>query len=176
MTWALGWSGTVDIIATSFGCGDPAVNTFTRSVKIEGSPDFLRTSAIGSINQIVCSGNPLTLIRYEITGGATGADVTGEPSGVTVNTASVNQVNTVTLSGILDEAGDTHTVRINGVNYTAVVGDTTKSALVGVDANVSDLAEVLLVLENEIDTALNASGFTAAVTGAPALTITSTWL
>ena len=174
MTWAQGWSGTVDIIATSFGCGDPAVNTFTRSVKIEGSPDFLRTSAIGSINQIVCSGNPLTLIRYEITGGATGADVTGEPTGVTVNTASVNQVNTVTLSGILDEAGDTHTVRINGVNYTAVVGEAFNQVLVGSgDGTVSDLAEVLAVLEYKIDTALNASGFTAAVTAAPALTITS---
>ena len=135
MTWTQGWSGSVNIIATSFGCGDPAVNTFTRSIKIEGSPDFIRTSAIGTINQIVCSGNPLTQIRYEITGGATGADVTGEPTGVTVNTSSVDQLNTVTLSDILAEAGDTHTVRINGVNYTVTVGEVYNAVLVGVGAS-----------------------------------------
>ena len=74
VTWADGWSGTVVITATSFGCGGQSLS---RTVVIPDSPGLTRTSALFTTNQNVCVGSDISSIRYEINGSATGADVTG---------------------------------------------------------------------------------------------------
>ena len=61
----------------------------------------------------ICVGSNINTIRFEILGGATGVDVTGLPNGVNEGVVSVDQINTVTLSSVLDEDNDIHTVTIN---------------------------------------------------------------
>ena len=73
VTWAEGWSGTVIITATSFGCGGESLS---RTVIIPESP-LSRISDITTTNQSVCVGSDIRTIRYEILGSANGANVSG---------------------------------------------------------------------------------------------------
>ena len=74
VSWAEGWSGTVVITATSFGCGG---GSLSRTIVIPSSPTLSRTSGLFTTNQSVCVGSTISPIRYEIVGAATGADITG---------------------------------------------------------------------------------------------------
>ena len=74
VSWTTGWSGTVVITATSFGCGNGSIS---RTVIIPDSPSFSRISGPATTNQSLCIGGNIVPIKYEILGGATGADVTG---------------------------------------------------------------------------------------------------
>jgi gliding motility-associated-like protein len=73
------------------GCG-----TINKTGNITINPDnvITLTSAAATENQAVCSGNAITNITY-ITSGATGATITGLPSGIVGNWSS----NQITISG-----------------------------------------------------------------------------
>ncbi|OGS62246.1 MAG: hypothetical protein A2X07_00455, partial [Flavobacteria bacterium GWF1_32_7] len=58
-------------------------------------------SAAGTTNQVLCQGLPIENIVYTTTGSATGATVTGLPTGLT----SVYNANTFTISGIPTQTG-----------------------------------------------------------------------
>ena len=57
VSWAEGWSGTVVITATSFGCGG---GSLSRTIVIPGSPTLSRTSGLFTTNQSVCGINNIT--------------------------------------------------------------------------------------------------------------------
>lgn len=59
------------------------------------------TSGVGTANQVLCQGLPIENIVYTTTGSATGATVTGLPSGLT----SVYNANTFTISGTPTQTG-----------------------------------------------------------------------
>ena len=145
--------------------------SLTRTVTIPDLPRLSRTSALGTMTQNnVCIGSPINQIRFEILGAATGADVTGLPSGVNEGVVSVDQINEITLTDVLDEDGDVHTVTIDGTNYSVETGEDNSVAIVGADGDVDTLAEVLELLEDKINDA--AIGITADDTGG-ILTLTS---
>ena len=68
----------------------------------------------------ICVGSDINMIRFEILGAATGADVTGLPSGVNEGVVTVDQITDVDLNLILNEVGDEHVITIDGVDYTVV--------------------------------------------------------
>lgn len=74
------------------------------------------TSAVGTNNQIICEGLPITNIVYTTTGSATGATVTGLPTGLT----SVYNANTFTISGTPTQTGTfNYTVTTEGCSVNA---------------------------------------------------------
>ena len=74
VSWTTGWSGTVVITATSYGCGGQSIS---RTIIIPDSSRLTRISDPTTTNQSRCVGVDITPIRYEILGAASGADVTG---------------------------------------------------------------------------------------------------
>jgi|APLak6261673822_1056097.scaffolds.fasta_scaffold00187_4 gliding motility-associated-like protein len=83
------------------------------------------TSAVGTNNQIICEGSPITNIVYTTTGSATGATVTGLPTGLT----SVYNANTFTISGTPTQTGT--------FNYTVTT--------VGCSVNASQIGTITIV-------------------------------
>ncbi|MCL9769113.1 T9SS type B sorting domain-containing protein [Flavobacterium sp. HXWNR69] len=77
-------------ITTVGGCGSVTLNG---SITVSSNATLVLDSANNT--QTVCSGNAITPIQYTFGGGATGATVTGLPTGVTATTSG----NTVTISG-----------------------------------------------------------------------------
>jgi gliding motility-associated-like protein len=74
-------SGTFNYIVTTTG---PCVNvSATGTIKVNPDAVITLTSAAGTNNQNVCVNSAITGITYSITGGGTGAGVTGLPAGVT---------------------------------------------------------------------------------------------
>ena len=74
------------------------------------------TSAAGTNNQIICEGSPITNIVYTTSGSATGATVTGLPTGLT----SVYNANTFTISGTPTQTGTfIYTVTTDGCSVNA---------------------------------------------------------
>ena len=169
VTWADGFSGSVVITATSFGCGGGAL---TRTVTIPDLPRLSRTSALGTMTQNnICVGSDINMIRFEILGAATGADVTGLPSGVNEGVVTVDQITDVDLNLILNEVGDEHVITIDGVDYTVAVGED-NSVLTATPGNVVNTRdEVIELLEDKINTA--ALGITAVDNGGGNMTLTS---
>ncbi len=78
-------------ITLTGGCG---AGTATGTIRVTPNNTISRTSAVGTDNQTVCVNTPITNITYATTG-ATGATITGLPTGVTGNWAA----NVVTISG-----------------------------------------------------------------------------
>ncbi len=72
---------TVTMYNTSvYGCNSPS---YTLSVTVDPNHAISLSSAAGSNNQSVCINFAITPITYTLSGGATGATVTGLPTGVT---------------------------------------------------------------------------------------------
>ena len=169
VTWQDGFSGSVVITATSFGCGG---GSLSRTITIPDLPRLSRTSALGTMTQNnICVGSNINMIRFEILGAATGVDVTGLPSGVNEGVVSVDQINRITLSDVLDEDGDLHTITINGTNYSVETGEDNSLLIAGADGDVDSLAEVIELLVEKINNA--ALGITAVDVGGGVLTLTS---
>lgn len=107
-------------IATNGGCGNTML---TGSVTVSSAATLALTSATGTANQTVCTGNALIPIAYTFGGGATGATVTGLPGGINAITLG----NVVTISGTPTE-DFTYTITTYGVcqatslNGTATLG------------------------------------------------------
>ena len=77
-------------ISTVGGCGTATLNG---NITIEPNATLVLNSA--NNNQTICSGDNIASIEYTFGGGATSADVTGLPAGVTATTTG----NTVTING-----------------------------------------------------------------------------
>ena len=123
--WGTTPTGTyiLQVIETTNGCaGDPV----TLDVTISPTNTISLSSAVGTDNQTVCQGDAITNITYATTG-ATGATVTGLPSGVTGSFSS----NTVTISGTPTASGT--------FNYTVTLtggcGTVTETGTITVDPN-----------------------------------------
>jgi autotransporter-associated beta strand protein len=89
------------------GCGN--INT-TGTILVKTNNTITLTSGAGTNNQSKCVNTSITTITYTTTG-ATGANITGLPTGVSGNWAS----NTVTISGTPTTSGTfTYTVALTG--------------------------------------------------------------
>jgi hypothetical protein len=96
MTWANGFSGSVDIQVTASGCNGPSAQ-IVRTVTIAPT----NTAGMPSSTPTLCINTPLTNITIATTG-ATGIGIpTGLPAGVTAAWAS----NTITISGTPTASG-----------------------------------------------------------------------
>ena len=136
VTWANGWSGTVVITATSFGCGGQSLS---RTVVIPDSPVLTRTSALFTTNQSTCIGSNISSIRYEISGSANGADVTGiNDLNLFEQLTSTNQIDRFNINTAFADAGDQYTLTIDQVPYTVAIGE---DAVPAGGAGVVDLLE-----------------------------------
>ena len=122
-------------ITPTGGCG--AV-TATGTIRVNPNNTISRTSAVGTDNQTVCVNTPITNITYATTG-ATGATITGLPTGVTgswaanvvtiTGTPSVTAGSpynyTITLTGGCGAGTATGTIRVNPnntISRTSAVG------------------------------------------------------
>lgn len=128
------------------------------------------TSAAGTDNQTVCINNAITTITYQVSGGGTGAIVSGLPSGLTSNYAAgiftisgtptaIGTFNyTVTTTGSCLQTSASGTITINGNSSLTLV------SAPGTDAQV--------VCENTAITTINytvgGGGTGATITGLPA--------
>jgi len=168
VTWSTGWSGTVVITATSFGCGGGSIS---RTVIVPDSPSFTRISGPATTNQSLCIGGNITAIKYEILGGATGADVTGiDDLNLFEQLTSENQVDRFVIAGLMADAGDIYTLTIDQVPYTVTIGEDATAA--GGAVVVDLLEEVVQVFVYKINQA--ALGITAVNDGpAGQFTLTS---
>jgi hypothetical protein len=109
MTWANGFSGTVNIQVTANGCNGPSPQV-TRTVTVNPNNTITLTSAVGTNAQTKCINTAITNITYSTTS-ATGATVTGLPAGVTGSWAA----NVVTISGTPTTSGTfNYTVTLTG--------------------------------------------------------------
>src|SRR5579863_3368231 len=98
-------AGTYTVTTT----GPCAAVTASGTITLTPAATLNLTSAAGTNNQTVCSATPITSITYTFGGSATGATVTGLPSGLTSAVAGT----TVTISGSPTTAG-TYTVSTTG--------------------------------------------------------------
>ena len=150
VTWADGWSGTVVITATSFGCGGESLS---RTVIIPESPSLSRISDITTTNQSACVGSDIRPIRYEILGTANTANVTGiDDLNLFVTPTSENQIDRLVVQGPFPDTGDQYILTINQVPYTVTVSVTDATAAGG--AGVADtLEEIVQVFVYQINQA-----------------------
>jgi trimeric autotransporter adhesin len=118
-------SGTFNYTVTTTGtCSQ---TNATGTINVTQNAVITLTSAVGTNNQTVCAGSPITNITYSITGGGTGATVTGLPAGVTgVYNAGVYTISgTPTVAGIYN-----YTVNTTGVcTQTSATGTITVIAI-----------------------------------------------
>jgi len=104
-------------VTTTGGC---ASATLGGTITINGNVTMVQTSASGTESQTICTNSPLTPIAYTTANGATGATVTGLPTGVTGSfSAGQFTINgTPTVSGIFNytvtTTGGCGSVSLNG--------------------------------------------------------------
>ncbi|HRH57573.1 MAG TPA: M43 family zinc metalloprotease, partial [Chitinophagales bacterium] len=102
-------TGTFTYTVTTTGTCTQASATGT--IIVNPNAAIALTSAGGTNAQTKCSGQPITNITYSVTGGGTGAGVTGLPTGVTGSFAG----GTFTISGTPSATGTfTYTVTTTG--------------------------------------------------------------
>ena len=91
-TTTVGSPFTYTITTTGGGCGTLSLGG---TITVSSPATLILTSAVSTTNQIVCSGSSIINITYLFGGTATGATVTGLPTGVTFSVSG----NTVIISG-----------------------------------------------------------------------------
>jgi len=163
-------SGTyIYTVTLSGGCGSV---TSTQTITVSPDNTVTLTSAPGTVAQNICNNTAITNITYATTT-ATGATVTGLPSGVTGSWAS----NVVTISGTPTVPGTyTYTVGLTGGCGTATVTGT----LTVIPVNTITLTAGGTQTKC-INTAINTTTYTttgatgATVTGLPA-GVTGSWV
>jgi gliding motility-associated-like protein len=153
------------------GCG---VITTTGTIKVSSDNTIVLTSAIGTDNQIVCIGNAITTVTYTTTG-ATGANFTGLPTGMTVSWAA----NTVTISGspttsgvynyVINLTGGCGTISTGGTITVMPINTVSLTSAIGTDAQT---VCINTAITNITYATTGATG--ATVTGLPA-GITGLW-
>ena len=145
------------------GCGTITANG---TIRVNPNNTITRTSAAGTDNQSVCVNTPITNITYSTTG-ATGATITGLPTGVTGNWAG----NVVTISGTPSvTAGSPYNYTIT---LTGGCGTVTATGTIGVVSNNTVTRTSAAGTDNQtvcVNTPI--TNITYATTGATGATIT----
>jgi gliding motility-associated-like protein len=160
-------SGTYNVVASVGGC-----NSVAGSVVVTVNPNaaITLTSAVSTNNQTVCNNTAITDITYSITGGGTGATVTGLPAGVTGSFAA----GMVTISGTPSATGTfNYTVNTTGsCAQTSATGTITVSpdAAIALTSAAGSNSQVLCNGNtiNNITYSVTGGGTGANVTGLPA--------
>lgn len=107
-------AGPYTYVLTTSGC----IGVISGSITVLPDQAITLTSPPGTASQIVCANTPITNITYSVSGGATGAGVTGLPTGVT----GTYNAGIFTISG-------TPAASVSGVfNYTVTTTGTCKPA------------------------------------------------
>ncbi len=103
------WGNFPYTVTTTGGCNNPAA-TANGTINVLPNNTISLSSASGTNNQNLCINTPITTITYTTTG-ATGADITGLPAGVTGSWSS----NQVTISGTPTVSGNySYTITTTG--------------------------------------------------------------
>lgn len=162
-----GQNGNITVMASN-GCGTSPVRT--KAVTVNADAVIALTSANGTNAQTVCVNSAIIPITYSVTGGGSGAGVTGLPTGVT---GSFN-ANVFTISGTPIVAGvHNYTVTTTGTCEQATLSGTITVNPNGIIALVSPLNTVsqtkcLLSPITNIVYQVTGGSSSAAVTGLPA--------
>ena len=150
-------------ITLTGGCG---AGTSTGTIRVNPDNTISRTSAVGTDNQTVCVNTPITNITYATTG-ATGATITGLPTGVTGSWAA----NVVTITGTPSVTAGSpynYTITLNGgcgtITATGTIRVTPDNTITRTSAAGTDAQTVC------INTPI--TNITYATTGATGATIT----
>ena len=146
VTWEPGFSGTLIITATSFGCGAASLSG---TIVIPGSPTLTRISDLSTTQQSVCVGSTITPIRYEIVGAATGADVTGiDDLNLFEQLTSENQITRFEIDAAFPDVGDQYILNIDFVPYTVTIGeDATAAGGAGVVDTLEEIVQVFVAIK-----------------------------
>jgi extracellular elastinolytic metalloproteinase len=133
---------TISLIAYKSGNASPV---FSRTIRVKPNAAIALTSAAGTNNQTRCVGTAITNVTYAVTGGGTGAGVTGLPTGVTGSfsggvftisgtpsaTGTFNY--TVTTTGSCTQTTATGTIVVNpnaAISLTSAAGTNNQSRCV----------------------------------------------
>ncbi|HRH58513.1 MAG TPA: peptidoglycan DD-metalloendopeptidase family protein, partial [Chitinophagales bacterium] len=134
---------TVSLIA--YKGGTPSVAA-TKAIRVKPNAAIALTSAGGTNAQTKCVGTAITNITYSVTGGGTGAGVTGLPAGVTGSfsggtftisgtpSATGTFTYTVTTTGTCTQATATGTITVNpnaAIALTSAVGTNAQTKCTG---------------------------------------------
>ena len=161
-------SGTFNYIVTTTGAC--AQVTATGSIVVTPDAAIVLTSAVGSDSQTLCNNTAMASITYSITGGGTGAGVTGLPSGVTgsffggVFTISGTPTGTGTFNYTVTTTGTCAQVTATGsiiISSDAVI---TLTSAIGTNAQTLCINTAL----GAITYSVTGGGTGASVTGLPA--------
>ena len=134
-------SGTFNYTVTT--TGTCVQTTATGTITVNPNASIALTSAAGTNAQSVCTNAAITNITYSISGGGTGAGVTGLPAGVTgVYNSGVFTISgsssvsgtfnyTVTTTGTCVQATSTGTITVNPVSVPTITGYTSMCVNIG---------------------------------------------
>ena len=132
-------SGTFTYTVTTSG-GSCGTTTSNGTITVNPVPTSSLSSAIGTDGQTLCQNSAITNITYSIGGGATGASVSGLPTGVTASFATGTETitGTPTVSGtftytVTTSGGSCGTTTSNGTITVNPVPTSSLSSAVGAD-------------------------------------------
>ncbi|MDB4590960.1 PKD domain-containing protein, partial [Flavobacteriaceae bacterium] len=114
-------------IATS---GSPCSGTTTGTITIDPDDDLSLISAVGTDSQVLCEGDPINSIIYQFSAGATSANITGLPLGVTFTIIG----DLVTISGTPTDDITTTQVYPYTITTIGACTNTSLSGTITVDA------------------------------------------
>jgi gliding motility-associated-like protein len=160
-------AGTYSVTVSKNGCTSSAA---TVTVTVNQNAAIALTSAAGSNSQTVCQNAPINNITYSITGGGTGATVTGLPSGVTGSYAA----GVFTISGTPTATGTfNYTVNTTGVcTQTSATGSITvnPNAAIALTSAAGTNAQSVCINTpiTSITYSVSGGGTNASATGLPA--------
>ena len=117
---------TYEITTTGSLCSGSITGTIT----IDPDDDLSLISAVGTDSQVLCEGDPIDSIIYQFSAGATSANITGLPLGVTFSI--INDL--VTISGTPSVNITTQTVYPYTITTIGTCADTSLSGTITVDA------------------------------------------
>lgn len=164
------------IITTGGSCGTTTLNG---TITVNSNPTLVLSSAVATTSQSVCINTPINTITYTFGGSATGASVTGLPTGVTATTSG----NTVTITGtpstttgspfsytIVTTGGSCGTLSLNGT----ITVNTNVSLILNSAANTTNQTICGSTNITPISYTFGNGATGATVTGLPAGVTTST--
>jgi hypothetical protein len=160
---------TVDV-TSSATCPSPSMVT-SNAIQVTVNPDaaISLTSGVGSNNQTLCANSLLSYITFAISGGGTGAVVTGLPAGLTGSFSG----GVVTISGTPTASGSfTYTLTTTGTCVqTTATGVITVNPIAAISltsgAGSNNQTKCINVAISDITFAISGGGIGAGVTGLP---------